>query len=137
MRTRMYRTDWGRFAQPDTIGYAGGNNLYAYVGNDPLNRTDPLGLCDNPQGCGGGLSNQLIPLSVTPAVAGLTQTTPTTINSTGPTTPMQLADVNPNADTTLPSGAASIPAAGQITTQPGLIQQAGMTFKQFCFWIGC
>ena len=44
MRTRMYRTDWGRFTQPDLIGYAGGANLYAYVGNDPLNATDPLGL---------------------------------------------------------------------------------------------
>jgi len=28
-------------------------DLYAYVHNDPLNLTDPLGLCDNPQGCGG------------------------------------------------------------------------------------
>jgi RHS repeat-associated protein len=51
MRTRMYRTDWGRFTQADVIGYAGGNNLYAYVGNDPLNLTDPLGLCDSAQ-CG-------------------------------------------------------------------------------------
>jgi uncharacterized protein RhaS with RHS repeats len=40
----MYRTDWGRFTQADVIGYAGGSNLYAYVNNDPLNATDPLGL---------------------------------------------------------------------------------------------
>lgn len=44
MRSRMYRTDWGRFAQPDGIGYAGGNNLYVYVSNDPLNEVDPDGL---------------------------------------------------------------------------------------------
>lgn len=39
----MYSPALGRFLQPDTIGYAGGNNLYAYVGNDPLDRVDPSG----------------------------------------------------------------------------------------------
>lgn len=33
-----------RFLQPDPLGYAAGNNLYAYVQNDPLNATDPSGL---------------------------------------------------------------------------------------------
>ncbi len=42
-RARMYNPAWGRFLQPDPIGYAGGANLYAYTGNDPLNRTDPSG----------------------------------------------------------------------------------------------
>jgi RHS repeat-associated protein len=41
---RFYSPAWGRFYSPDPIGYAGGNNLYAYVGNDPLNNTDPFGL---------------------------------------------------------------------------------------------
>ena len=43
-RARMYAPDLGRFLQPDPIGYAGGLNVYAYVGNDPLNLLDPLGL---------------------------------------------------------------------------------------------
>ena len=43
-RARMYSPTWGRFLQPDPIGYQGGNNLYAYVGNDPLNNADPSGL---------------------------------------------------------------------------------------------
>ena len=43
-RARYYSTSLGRFLQPDPIGYQGGLNLYAYVGNDPLNLTDPSGL---------------------------------------------------------------------------------------------
>jgi RHS repeat-associated protein len=53
-RARTYSPAWGRFLQPDPSGYPAGANLYAYVNNDPLNLTDPFGLCDNPQGCGGG-----------------------------------------------------------------------------------
>jgi RHS repeat-associated protein len=43
-RARMYMPTWGRFMQVEPIGYVGGINLYAYVNNDPLNATDPLGL---------------------------------------------------------------------------------------------
>lgn len=38
---------YGRFLQADPISYAGGLNLYAYVGNDPVNWTDPDGLAKN------------------------------------------------------------------------------------------
>lgn len=43
-KARYYSPTLGRFLQPDPIGYADGLNLYAYVGSDPLNSTDPLGL---------------------------------------------------------------------------------------------
>ena len=45
-RARTYSPTLGRFLQPDPIGPVGGVNLYAYVGNDPLNATDPSGLVD-------------------------------------------------------------------------------------------
>ena len=44
-RARMFMPAWGRFMQPDPFGYGAGANLYAYVGNDPLNNTDPNGQC--------------------------------------------------------------------------------------------
>lgn len=50
-RARAYKPAWGRFMQADPIGYQGGINLYAYVGNDALNLIDPLGLMwDSPKG---------------------------------------------------------------------------------------
>jgi RHS repeat-associated protein len=48
-RARHYSPTLGRFLQPDPIGYTAGPNLYAYVGNDPLNQTDPKGLAPEPQ----------------------------------------------------------------------------------------
>ena len=43
-KNRAYNPELGRFMQTDPIGVNGGINLYAYVGADPVNYVDPLGL---------------------------------------------------------------------------------------------
>ena len=43
---RAYDPALGRFAQTDPAGYASDINPYAYVGNDPVNGTDPSGMVD-------------------------------------------------------------------------------------------
>jgi RHS repeat-associated protein len=42
-RARYYNPQIGRFLQTDPVGYDAGMNLYAYCGNEPIDRTDPSG----------------------------------------------------------------------------------------------
>lgn len=61
LRNRWYDPATGRFLTQDPIGLAGGLNLYAYAGNNPVMFSDPFGLCpeskrDRAGNCPGGLT---------------------------------------------------------------------------------
>ena len=45
LRNRYYDAATGRFTQLDPIGLAGGMNLYGFADGDPVNFSDPMGLC--------------------------------------------------------------------------------------------
>ncbi|MEO7067923.1 MAG: RHS repeat-associated core domain-containing protein [Rhodanobacter sp.] len=44
MQARYYDPVVGRFLSPDPAGRKTGFNDYAYVGNNPINKTDPTGM---------------------------------------------------------------------------------------------
>jgi RHS repeat-associated protein len=44
-RNRYYDPKTGRFTQEDPLGLGGGMNLYGFAGGDPVNFSDPFGLC--------------------------------------------------------------------------------------------
>jgi RHS repeat-associated protein len=57
-RNRFFDPASGRFTQEDPIGIGGGLNLYGFAGGDPVNFSDPFGLC--PEDVGGNGKSETV-----------------------------------------------------------------------------
>jgi RHS repeat-associated protein len=49
-RNRSYDPNTARFTQEDPLGLGGGLNVYGFASGDPVDFSDPFGLCPNPDG---------------------------------------------------------------------------------------
>jgi hypothetical protein len=63
---RDYDPTIGRWLTKDPLGFEAGINFYAFCGNDPVNRIDPTGLCEESTSLTAGLALILMPDFMTP-----------------------------------------------------------------------
>jgi RHS repeat-associated protein len=80
-KARAYDPSCGCFLQTDPVGYTADNDLYAYVGEDPLNRSDPTG--ETPAGALGVLEASVpLELEEDAATGGATPATAVVVGGT-------------------------------------------------------
>jgi RHS repeat-associated protein len=107
-KARMYSPLLGRFLQPDPIGTAGGMNIYGYVGGNPVNGTDPLGLKQDEIPVTGRMAHQNAP------VPGIATGLDAAFQMSGP------SSGNPNGPTSN-GGAGTVTVTAKPTVSVGLI----------------
>lgn len=81
-RNRYYDPQMRRWISEDPIGLAGGINLYAYVGNNPINYVDPWGLeeCSLEEANRGECAIDMTPITATADRGGGVGTSPFSSN---------------------------------------------------------
>ena len=111
MRARYYDPITGRFISKDPIGWAGGLNLYNYVGGNPVNWVDPWGLApgdpySSQHGAAYDATNSINPLSIrnNSEYGGMIYQNPNGTYSYTPPNSGGNASVNPGGPAACPSG---------------------------------
>jgi len=132
-RARYYSPSLQRFISQDPIGFAGGDvNIYAYVGNDPINFTDPSGLekamekideMDDPSA--GGLINRIRSIGGSSGVKAWLRAPRTsgpssaiTVGSTRAQSIQQAAHMSASSGTALHTGTAPRPSLQVFRSGP-------------------
>lgn len=144
-RNRYYDPNTGRFTQEDPIGIAGGLNLYAFGGGDPLTYRDPYGLsytCGTPPNppCPPSVATRVAQGATTGALvgtaAGVTCTVGTLgVCSLGPAEAMPLVGAGIGAASGLvySAGEHLVVAAEPLANEA--VQQMGQVSNRVRRWI--
>ena len=116
-RNRYYDPASGRFTQEDPIGLAGGLNAYGFANGDPVNFSDPLGLCP----CNGDDFARQVGALLTPIqrpleVAGMLATLPLTATGEGAIATLGIASRAASGTATFFRGVSAAEAADVVSS---------------------